>query len=372
VGHHGFGSFDVRRDIEITGTISDLDFINPHSWLYLDVRGDDGTVTAFRCELRPATALRRAGWTEDMFRVGDTITIEGSPDREDPNACYTSTLIFADGSRLDRYEQRTETSRFPARRNLVARLPNGDPNISGDWAEEQYVMTDPRGQRGAFVPISVAQEVAPGEIPEGYVPLAGVRNDTGPVARLIAYVRVLVGADTFGDPTGAVELTPLGEKTVREAPQDPDADWRCGITNILSHWARVEGLINRITQHESTITLEYGHLGFVRTIHMGITEHPADIEPSRTGHSIGRWENDVLIVETIGFTPGPTWSPLFHGERLRVEERFSLDSETMALTREFVAEDPDYWLGEFRHSDVVYPSETPYVADPCDAHPFAD
>jgi hypothetical protein len=41
--------------------------------------------------------------------------------------------------------------------------------------------------------------------------------------------------------------------------------------------------------------LQYGQLGFTRTIHMSMAEHPASLEPSRSGHSIGRWENDVLV-----------------------------------------------------------------------------
>jgi hypothetical protein len=376
VAHHGFGSFDVTRDLEITGTITGLDFVNPHAWLYLDVTGDDGTVAPFRCELRPATVLRRAGWSEDMFVVGETVSIEGSPDREDPNACYISTLVLADGSRLDRYGQRNAASAPNAapRSDRLPRLPTGEPNISGDWAEEQYVMTDPRGQSGAFVPISVARGVGTGDVPEGYVALEGARNDTdtGLFGPLLDYLRVLVGADTFGDPTSAVVFTPLGERTARDAMQDADFDWRCGATDILSHWGRVEGLINRITQKQDTITLEYGHLGFARTIHMNVDEHPDDIDPSRTGHSIGRWENDVLVVDTIGVSPGPSWPPLFHGEQMHVVEMFSLDPDTMALRREFVAEDPEHWIGEFRHADVVYPSETPYVADRCEELPFDD
>ena len=65
--HHGIANFDVNREIAITGTVTELQLVNPHSWLHLDVKGEDGRVTAWRCELRGASVLRRSGWTADMF-----------------------------------------------------------------------------------------------------------------------------------------------------------------------------------------------------------------------------------------------------------------------------------------------------------------
>ena len=103
--HQGFGTFLMNEDVEITGTVTKLDFVNPHSWLYLDVTQPDGKVVAMRCEMRSATTLRRSGWSPDLFPTGKKITITGSPDRDNPYSCYVSTLIFDDGSRIDRYGQ---------------------------------------------------------------------------------------------------------------------------------------------------------------------------------------------------------------------------------------------------------------------------
>ena len=72
VAHHGTGTFDHSREIEVSVVVSNLQFVNPHSWVYLDVTGDDGTTEQRRCEMRAATVLRRAGWTPDMFLEGDT------------------------------------------------------------------------------------------------------------------------------------------------------------------------------------------------------------------------------------------------------------------------------------------------------------
>ena len=79
VAHHGTGTFDHSREIQISGVVSELQFVNPHSWVYLEVTDDDGTTKQWRCEMRAATVLRRAGWTPEMFLEGDEVTIVGSP-----------------------------------------------------------------------------------------------------------------------------------------------------------------------------------------------------------------------------------------------------------------------------------------------------
>ena len=65
--HHGFGRFDRANDSTITGTITDIDFVNPHSYLYFDQVTESGEVIAMRCEMRAATLMRRSGWSKEMF-----------------------------------------------------------------------------------------------------------------------------------------------------------------------------------------------------------------------------------------------------------------------------------------------------------------
>ncbi len=57
-------------------------------------------------------------------------------------------------------------------------------------------------------------------------------------------------------------------------------------------------------QAGGTVTMQYGRTGMTRTVHVGMAAHPANVAPSREGHSIGRWENDVLVVDTVGFSAG--------------------------------------------------------------------
>ena len=341
VAHHGIGTFDTRQDVTLTGAVTGVDFVNPHSWLYIDVTGADGKVAAWRCEMRSATTLRRSGWSPEMFKQGEPVTITGAPDRNDPNSCYLSTIVFADGSSADRYGQ---LSKAPAPRATVTRaprLPSGEPNLSGDWAPEQLVMTDPRGRGGALVPLSQAQSFEPGA-------------NTPENARQYR--------------TRDVELTPAGrEKADAFETYNPrdNPRMRCETTSILFDWT-YDGAVNRITQAADTVTLEYGQLGFTRTIHLKQSLHPATLEPSRAGHSIGRWESDVLVVDTVGFAPGVLSPPVLHTDRLHVVERFSLDPAGPTLMRSYTAEDPLYFAGTYSGSDMLAAADVPYATDECD------
>jgi hypothetical protein len=77
--HHSFGTFDLNRNIEIVGTIAGIDFVNPHSWLRVNVTSPDGRVALYRCEMRGATVLRRSGWSPEMFVVANGSRFKARP-----------------------------------------------------------------------------------------------------------------------------------------------------------------------------------------------------------------------------------------------------------------------------------------------------
>ena len=83
LAHHGGGTFDGSKAVTLQGTLTRIDLINPHSWIYFDVRDASGKVTHHRCEMRSAHTLRRSGWSTDMFKMGQRITVEGSPECEE-------------------------------------------------------------------------------------------------------------------------------------------------------------------------------------------------------------------------------------------------------------------------------------------------
>src|SRR5262249_17124611 len=143
---------------------------------------------------------------------------------------------------------------------------------------------------------------------------------------------------------GGTELTPAGEKAAADFKREDNPRFRCETTSIIFDWT-FDGPVDRITQNKDTIVLEYGQFGLKRTIYMNQKQHPATIKPTRAGHSIGRWEGDTLIVDTLGFSPGFLNTPVHNSDKLHVEERFTLDPVKLSLTRQYSAEDPVYLKG---------------------------
>jgi hypothetical protein len=360
IAHHGISNWDLNKDVRLTGRLTKIELINPHSWIHLEVRGEDGKVAAWKCEMRSVNALRRSGWTREMFAVGSTITVTGSPERRKPNECYLGTILFADGSSMDRYGQRqlavAGTAQAAPKRAL--RTPDGRPNLAGDWAAEQQVMTDPRGQLGTLVRLSEASKMKPGDVPAGGRAFPGARGTPESMA---------------DDPIKAawdrpipVKLTERGRQALqRFDPASRDNPrLRCEPTNILFDWT-FDSVVNRVEQTPTRITMRYGHMDLQRVIHLGSV--PANQRPTRLGHSVGRWEGDVLVVETTGFTEGvlSADSRILHGPKLRIVERFELDATGTRLTRGYTAEDPDYFTDAWQGRDVVYPADVPYAPYEC-------
>jgi hypothetical protein len=78
LAHHAFSAeFDQSKPVKISGEISKLEWVNPHAWLHLDVKGPDGKVTSWRFEMGAPNALLRAGWSKSDIKVGTAVTVSG-------------------------------------------------------------------------------------------------------------------------------------------------------------------------------------------------------------------------------------------------------------------------------------------------------
>jgi hypothetical protein len=378
LAHHGAGTFDLSQSVTYTGKLSRLEFINPHSWLYFEVTDANGRVSRHRCEMRSAHTLRRSGWSPDLFRMGQPVTIEAAPDRNDPNSCYLNTIKFQDGSAMDRYGQYVKGEggkpvevRGPVKvadtSTRAARRPSGEPNISGDWAPEQVVMANPRGTGGGLVPLSqIGERQTEEQLAAARAARAGGggarAGGRGGAARAGGAGRR--GGGGGAGRVGGVELTELGAATRAKFTQADNPRFKCETTSILFDWT-FDGPVNRITQTRDRIVIQYGQMRLRREIQMNQQTHPPNVRPSRAGHSIGRWEGEVLVVDTVGLQPGQLTNGLPHGNQLHVVERFTLDSKTLRLTRAYTAEDPEYFTGQYTGQDVVQVADFPYIEDNC-------
>ena len=382
--HHGAGTFQLNQTVSFPGAkLTKLEFLNPHGWLYFETTEKDGKVQKHRCEMRSAHVLRRSGWSESLFKIGEKVDITASPDRADIASCYLQTIVFANGTRMDRYGQYVKGEggvkevrgavKVVNTANRPARRPSGEPNITGDWAPEQVVMADPRGVGGGLVRLStIPQDPA--------AAAAGRQARAGGAAAPAAG-----GAARGGDGRGAAapgagrgrgaggprmfngaELT---ERAIKEGDAMTQADnprFKCETTSIIFDWT-FDGPVNRITQNKNDIVIQYGQMNLKRTVYMNMKEHPPNVKLTRAGHSIGRWEGDVLVVDTVGFLPGVLNGNTRHGEKLHVIERFTLDPKTWALSRTWEVEDPDYLKGKATSNNEVpvLPADAEYTEDKC-------
>jgi hypothetical protein len=100
--HHSFGAeYDVNKPITLTGTITKVEWTNPHSHFYLDVTDSKGTVVNWKFEGYNPAVLYRVGWKKDlMLKPGDKITVSGWQARDGGNWAHSREITLPDGKKL--------------------------------------------------------------------------------------------------------------------------------------------------------------------------------------------------------------------------------------------------------------------------------
>ena len=99
--HSGAAEFDSTKKINLTGTVTKMDWVNPHAHFYIDVKGADGKVTNWNLELASPSILIRNGWRKDSVKEGDVVTVTGSQARDGSNLGIAQTIVFPDGRKLN-------------------------------------------------------------------------------------------------------------------------------------------------------------------------------------------------------------------------------------------------------------------------------
>ena len=305
-GHHSIGpNFDLEREIVLADAIiTEFKFVSPHVYIYMDVPDAQGAHTGWRCEMAAASRLIRRGWTAETLVPGQIISVDGSPAHREDNTCHVTTITLDDGTTIAEFAGRPTAAEASTAlvseedaRSRAAYLPNGQPNLRGPWVSTQPSL----------------------EMPDI-------------------------------EPTAAGEQAGAGLVRHFDSPA-----LRCEPMNILADWI-FERVTNDINQDDDTVTLQYGYLDLVRTIHLDQEEHPSGISPSALGHSIGRWEGDVLVVDTIGFEAGVLdhvgrgGFPM-HSDQWHVVERFEVSAGGRTLTRSYTFDDPLFMQGTVTGQD---------------------
>jgi hypothetical protein len=98
IAHHSFAAeFDGDKPVTLKGTVTKVEWRNPHIWVYIDVKEADGKVTPWQCEGTAPNTLTRQGWNRDTLKQGEEINIEGYKARNGSNTCNARTWKLPDG-----------------------------------------------------------------------------------------------------------------------------------------------------------------------------------------------------------------------------------------------------------------------------------
>jgi hypothetical protein len=99
--HHAFAAeFDINRPLKLTGTVTRIEWTNPHAWLFIDSKQDDGSVQSWAIELVGINDLLRLGWGRDKVKAGDVINVDGFGARNGTNTANAASVTLASTGEL--------------------------------------------------------------------------------------------------------------------------------------------------------------------------------------------------------------------------------------------------------------------------------
>jgi hypothetical protein len=307
--HHSWAPYDVEREVTLEGLVTEYKWANPHSYIRLETAGEDGGSEVWEIEASSAVVMRNRGWSADSIAVGDRVTIYANPSR---NPDLTKAL----GARLQKldgvlWEMRKANRSAPA---VVAPKVGAD-SLAGLW-------------RTTITP----------EVRDHFF---------------------------FFEPTD----WPLTEAGVRafHAFENGDNPGKNCVANA-SPFLMIIPDAKMITLGEGDIVIRTELESVERVIHLNEISHDG-VEPSVQGHSIGRWEGDVLVVDTARFAEHGMGNAqkLPSGPDKRLTERFALSPDGGSIIYSFEMTDPDYLAEPVGYEmEWVYSPHFEMVRLPCD------
>ena len=99
--HHAFSAeFDQNKPVLLEGALTKADWMNPHAWIYIDVKGADGSVVNWAIEMGPPNALLRRGWKKSSMQIGAIIKVEGFAAKNGKEFANATNITMPDGTKI--------------------------------------------------------------------------------------------------------------------------------------------------------------------------------------------------------------------------------------------------------------------------------
>ena len=305
--HHSFAPhFDASKPVSISGTVTDFEARNPHSYLHVAAVDENGRTRDYMCESHGVTQLSRNGLTAALLKAGTSVRLKGSASRHSPYMCFFDSVEFADG------------------RVVSVNGPAGGPRPSS-LAKRTEIF-------GTWLLAPIAN-----------------RSTSGPQP-MIQF------------------LTPAGDKAV--AAYDPfrdDPTFRCDPVGIRRVWGAPGTpleLVRDTAANGGDVVLHHEWMDAKRVVHMNVKDHPKNGPRGSLGHSIGHVEGDTLVIETANYSAGvlnqyveqagQPMKGLLHSAALTSVERLHLDAARQRLIVEIDLVDSEFFTQPFPRATMEY------------------
>jgi hypothetical protein len=279
--HHSRAPYDLTRETVIEGTVAKLDWRNPHILMTVETRGSGGETVLQEIEVWAVSQARALGLPRDVIAPGAHVAVRAHPGRRGLGARALGLDVRTD-----------DGSVYPLNTDAGLAIP---PLIS----------VEAQGLAGRWVPTL-----------ESF-------NEFQRVGRSWSFTEA-------GRAAQAVRARRLGTAGVLLGICEP---FPPPPLSFIPDLRTIE-----VGDASVVMRFEAEGLNLERIVHLDQAEHPPTLAPSVMGHSIGRWEGESLVIDTVGIAPHPLgWSP-----SARLIERLTLTADRMYLEYALTIEDPEY------------------------------
>jgi hypothetical protein len=319
-GHHSDAGLDMGSLVTVEGIVTEYSMRNPHTYLTVETTDARGEPVEWTVQMGSANSLARRGWTRESLSIGDRVSatvhaaIDGRP------YGLLNYIEKADGAVLG--TARNRDTGEPALGSLA--VTASTDTLEGVWmAKSAELVSYPGGFDGFFK--------------------AELRLTANGAAAQAAY-------DAFSS-------------------ENPEAQCIGRPTPAMIVASNLFPLQIEINEAQQTILIRFEFWDEERTVYMDGRAHPDSSERFHSGHSIGWWEGDTLVIDTTNFTDhrSPYQIGVPSGAQKHVVERYRLVEDGTRIAVEFVLEDPEYIAEPLTHArELIFSPQLEISTFDCD------